>query len=171
MGSTLDDVNWAYISNTTEYNQMQWLSTVVQASFGEGGSLYDPQQQKVVFLPDSGTTALVIDVQSFNKLLAIASANGTPCVSESDMSSIICTCVQEDCSDFPSLNIEVLESSESGKTFNISLDSTFTMRRIASYQYRLMISGIDVQSLGAGFSQWIFGQDFFHKYYTIFDYA
>ena len=110
---------------------------------------------------------MVIDPTSYATLINASKANGTPCGEYNGV--LACTCKNEDCSDFPSINFSVLESTVTGKVHKMSLESNYTMRRIKPYYYRLMVQGGNSNYLGPNTVQWIFGQDLFHKYYAIFN--
>lgn len=63
----------------------------------------------------------------------------------------------------------MVASVESGETFELSLESNYTMERVSDYIYRLNIAGAEGNDLGDFTVQWIFGQQLFYKYFTIFD--
>lgn len=56
----------------------------------------------------------------------MANGNKTPCLRQAS-GMFVCNCTKEDCSDFPSIDIEILENSKTNKTFNVSLGSYFTL--------------------------------------------
>ena len=97
----------------------------------------------------------------------MAKANGTPCYVYLEM--LVCNCTKSDCSDFPTINFNVLESIETGKVHKMSLESNYTMRPYQPYRHQLMVHEGTSNYLGPNNIQWIFGQDLFHKYYTIFN--
>ena len=135
VGSTDADVHWANIATTEYFQDIQWLSQLSSASFGSG-KIYNPQVHSVVFQADTGTTDLTLDVVSFKNLLNLALAKGIKC--ETTSNKTFCTCKEVDCSDFPTINTVV--ESGTGQTFNLSLESNFTMRNIGQdYKYYLMI--------------------------------
>lgn len=71
----------------------------------------------------------------------MAEANGTPCSNSLYYGYKVlgCKCKMDDCSDFPTIFIYILESSTTGKSSELSLESKYTMRRMKPYYYRLMI--------------------------------
>lgn len=81
--------------------------------------------------------------------------NGNPCSQSSGY--LLCTCNTPTCTDFPTIHINILTNTESGETFNISLESNYTMRRHEDYMYRLMIQTGPANDLGGNTIQWIFG--------------
>ena len=70
-GSTIDDLQWAYVSNTTYANQDQWLVTITGATLsgGYGTDLYYSSINTVVITIDSGTTLLAVDSNTLASIL------------------------------------------------------------------------------------------------------
>ena len=54
-GSTEEDIMWADVVNTTYLNHEQWLSQVMEASFGDLGPLYNKYEIDVAFQADTGS--------------------------------------------------------------------------------------------------------------------
>ena len=70
-GSTIDDLKWAYVSNTTYANQDQWLVTITGATLSGGYDfdLYYSSITTVVITIDSGTTLLAVDSNTLASIL------------------------------------------------------------------------------------------------------
>jgi hypothetical protein len=164
-GATDADIQWAKIPKTKADVDLQWLTQLSSVKFGTQGDVYNPKYNSVVIQVDTGTTDLEIDPMAYTNFLKLAADNGTPCAMESY--KLMCTCKEKDCSDFPTLYMEVNSGNGS---FPLSLESKYTMRHDGQdYKYRLMVQGGQSNKLGGNTVQWVFGQPLFHKYYTIFD--
>jgi hypothetical protein len=82
-----------------------------------------------------------------------------------DTNDNMCTCKKYDCSDFPSFEVEVIGNSGS---FTLSIDYHQMLFNHGHGRYHLHVHGRHGHMMGNK-RQWTFGQDLFHKYYTIFD--